>query len=77
MYYSLRCYKEETQLVGLFFTKGVVEELCKNLSLVNHKNEKDKKWKFVNENYITVPKVLFFKTTDLYTVYPFSEYPEK
>ena len=27
MYYSLRYYKEETQLVGLFFTKGVVEEL--------------------------------------------------
>ena len=27
MYYSLRYYKEETQLVGLFFKKGVVEEL--------------------------------------------------
>ena len=27
MHYSLRYYKEETQLVGLFFTKGVVEEL--------------------------------------------------
>ena len=27
MYYSVRHYKEETQLVGLFFTKGVVEEL--------------------------------------------------
>ena len=27
MYYSLRYCKEETQLVGLFFTKGVVEEL--------------------------------------------------
>ena len=26
MYYSLRYYKEETQLVGLFFTKGVVEK---------------------------------------------------
>ena len=24
----------------------------------------------------TVPKVLFFKTTDLYTVYIFSEYTE-
>ena len=24
----------------------------------------------------TVPKVLFFKTTDLYTVYLFSEYAE-
>ena len=27
MYYSVRHYKEETQLVGLFFTKGIVEEL--------------------------------------------------
>ena len=27
MYYSLRYYEEETQLAGLFFTKGVVEEL--------------------------------------------------
>ena len=27
MYYSVRHYKEETQLVGLFFTKGAVEEL--------------------------------------------------
>ena len=25
----------------------------------------------------TVPKVLFFKTTDLYTVYLFSEYADK
>ena len=24
MYYSLRYYKKETQLVGLFFAKGVV-----------------------------------------------------
>ena len=28
MYYSLRYYKEATQLVGQFFTKGVVEELA-------------------------------------------------
>ena len=27
MYYLLRYYKEETQLVGLFFTKSVKEEL--------------------------------------------------
>ena len=27
MDYSLRYYKEETHLVGLFFTNGVVEEL--------------------------------------------------
>ena len=46
---------------------------CTWLSLVNKKNEKNKKMKFANENYI-VPKVLFFKITDLYTVYIFSEY---
>ena len=45
---------------------------CTWLSLVNKKNEKNK-MKFVNENYI-VPKVLFFKITDLCTVYIFSEY---
>ena len=27
MYYSLRYHKEETQLVGLFLTKSVAEEL--------------------------------------------------
>ena len=31
MCYSLRYYKEETQLVGLFFTKGVVELMVKIL----------------------------------------------
>ena len=30
----------------------------------------------VNENYIYCSKVLFFKTTDLYTVYLFSEYAQ-
>ena len=38
---------------------------------------KNKKLKFVNENYIsTFPKLLFFETTDLYTVYLFSEYAD-
>ena len=27
MYHSLRYYKEEEQLVGLFFTKGIVKKL--------------------------------------------------
>ena len=31
MYYSLRYYKEETQLVGLFFTKGALEYVVKFL----------------------------------------------
>ena len=29
MYHSLRYYKDETQLVGLYFTKGVVELVVK------------------------------------------------
>ena len=31
MYYSLRYYKDDTQLVGLFFTKGVLEFVVKIL----------------------------------------------
>ena len=31
MYYSLKYYKEETHLVGLFFTKGAVELVVKIL----------------------------------------------
>ena len=31
MYYSLRYYNEEAQLVGLFFTKGVAELVVKIL----------------------------------------------
>ena len=37
MYYSLRYYKEEKQLVGLFFTKGVVERVVKLLDIYTHK----------------------------------------
>ena len=29
MYYSLSYYKDERQLVGLFFTKGIVELVVK------------------------------------------------
>ena len=39
-------------------------------SFVNQINEINK---FVNETYITIPKALFFKTTDPYSVYLFSE----
>ena len=47
------------------------------LSFINQKNEKNKKLKFVNETYIsTVPKVLFFKTTDLNIAHLFSEYED-
>ena len=52
---------------------------CTWLSFVNQKNEekkkKEKRW--LMKTISTVPKVLFFKTTDLYTVYLFSEYADK
>ena len=41
MYYSLRYYKEETQLVGLFFTKGVVELMVKILDEYNYRVSKN------------------------------------
>ena len=37
MYYSLRYYKEKTQLVGLFFTEGVVELVVKILDKYTNK----------------------------------------
>ena len=37
MYYSQRYYKEETQLVGLFFTKGAVELVVKMLDKYTYK----------------------------------------
>ena len=37
MYYSLRYYKEETQLVVLFFTKGVPEFVVKVLDKYTYK----------------------------------------
>ena len=37
MYYSLRNYKEDTQLVGLFFTKGVAELVVKILDRYTYK----------------------------------------
>ena len=36
--------------------------------------KKIRKWSLLMIPTSTVPKVLFFKTTDLYTVYLFSEY---
>ena len=48
---------------------------CIWISFVNQKKWKNKELKFVNENCISiVPKLLFFKTTNLCTVYLFSEY---
>ena len=47
---------------------------CTLLSFVNQKNEKKKiSWSLLMEIISAVPKVLFFKTTDLYTVTLFSE----
>ena len=43
----------------------------------SEKWKKKKELKFVTENYISiVPKLLFFKTTDLYTAYLFSKYAD-
>ena len=48
---------------------------CTWISLVNQKKLKNKELKFVNENYTSIfPKLLFFKTADMYTVYLFFEY---
>ena len=41
MYYSLRYHKEETQLVGPFFTKGVVELVAKILDKYTHRVSRD------------------------------------
>ena len=46
---------------------------CTWLSFRNHKNEKKKRNSLLMKIISTVPKVLFFKTTDLYTVYILSE----
>ena len=37
MFYSLRYYKEERQLVGLFFTKVIVELVIKILDKYTYK----------------------------------------
>ena len=65
MYYSLRYYKEETQLVGLFFTKGVVELVVKILDKYTYKVSKNsflklklqicKYWQVTNDAF-TFPK---------------------
>ena len=38
MYFLLRYYKEETQLAGLFFTKGVLEFVVKILDKYTYKD---------------------------------------
>ena len=49
IYYSLRYYKEETQLVGLFYTKGVVELVAKILDQYTYKEFQKKKLFFKTE----------------------------
>ena len=41
MYFSLRYYKEKTQPVGLFFTKGVVELVVKILDKYTYRVSKN------------------------------------
>ena len=47
---------------------------CTWLSFINQSNKKIRNWSLLMKIVSTVPKLLFFKTTDLYTVYLFSEY---
>ena len=47
---------------------------CTWLNFVNQKNEKKRNWSLLMKIISPAPKVLFFKTTDLYSVYLFSEY---
>ena len=50
---------------------------CTWLTLVNQKSEKkNRNWILLMKIVSTVPKVLFFKTTDLYMVYLFSQYAD-
>ena len=44
MYFVLRYYKEETQLVELFFTKGVLEELVVKVGLSPYSKKKFNKF---------------------------------
>ena len=50
--------------------------ICTWLSLINQKNEKIRNWSLLMKIISTVPKLLFFKTTGLYTVYLFSKYAD-
>ena len=43
MHYLLRYYKEQTQLVGLFFKKGVLEIVAKMLH------------KYTNKEFLQIP----------------------
>ena len=51
---------------------------CTLLNFLNQKNKIKKKkkrnWSLLMKIISTGPNVLFFKTTDLYTVYLFAEY---
>ena len=49
---------------------------CNWLSFANQKNEKIRNSSLLMKIVSTVPKVLSFKTTDLYTVYLFPEYAD-
>ena len=46
------------------------------LRFVNQNNEKVRNWSLLTKILSTVTKLLFFKTTDLYTEYLFSEYAD-
>ena len=49
---------------------------CSWLSFVNQNSGKVKNWSLLTKVLSTIPKLSFFKTTDLYTVYLFSEHAD-
>ena len=57
--------EQHETILSMHFTK-----FCKS------ENTKNKKLILLMKIISTVPKVLFFKTTNLYTVYLFSEYAD-
>ena len=49
---------------------------CTWLSFVNQKKEKIRNWSLLMEIIYASPKLTFFKTTDLFTLYLFSAYAD-
>ena len=83
MYYVLftRYYKQETQLVGLFFTKGVVEPVVKILDKYTYKEFlkilklKLEIWGYrqVTTDAITFPKEILKRNTSFFWVLALSK----
>ena len=73
-------YKYTIKLLS-YFVMNKMETMetyypCTWISFVNQKKEKIRNWSLLVQIISTVHELLFFKTTDLYTIYLFSEYAE-